>query len=59
MTKHQAIKYFGSSKALAEALGVTPQAVSGWKGIPARRQYEIERITNGALKADVALIRAA
>lgn len=51
MTKSQAIKHFGSISALAKALGVTYEAVRQWADVPELRQYQIERITNGALKA--------
>ncbi|WP_085614961.1 MULTISPECIES: Cro/CI family transcriptional regulator [unclassified Pseudomonas] len=51
MTKSQAIKYFGSISALAKALGVTYEAVRQWGDVPELRQYQIERLTKGALKA--------
>jgi transcriptional repressor of cell division inhibition gene dicB len=53
MTKTDAIKFFGSSSNLAKALGVTKQAVSRWPDdIPDGRQFQIEVITDGKLKAD-------
>ena len=52
MTKTQAIKHFGSVSALAKALGVTYEAVRQWEYVPELRQYQIERITLGALKAE-------
>ncbi|ALU63132.1 Cro/Cl family transcriptional regulator [Pseudomonas syringae pv. lapsa] len=52
MTKIQAIKHFGSVSALAKALKVTYEAVRQWDGVPELRQYQIERITGGALKAE-------
>ena len=53
MNLEEVIKHFGSGVALAEALGIEPSAVYQWKGkIPVRRQYEIERITDGKFKAD-------
>jgi hypothetical protein len=52
MTKTQAIKHFGSVSALAKALQVTYEAVRQWDGVPELRQYQIERITQGALKAE-------
>ncbi|OLF82683.1 hypothetical protein AWH63_06675 [Marinobacter sp. C18] len=37
---------------LAEKLGVTPGAISQWKdGIPEGRQWQIQLMTDGALKA--------
>lgn len=52
MTKSQAIKWFGSVSALAKALGVTYEAVRQWDVIPELRQFQIERITGGALNVD-------
>ena len=52
MTKSQAIQHFGSISALAKALGVTYEAVRQWGKVPELRQYQIERITAGALQAD-------
>jgi len=51
MTKTQAIKHFGSVSALAKALSVTYEAVRQWDDVPELRQYQIERITKGELKA--------
>lgn len=52
MTKKEAVDHFGTATALAKALGITLEAVSQWQDVPMRRQYEIERLTNGELKAD-------
>lgn len=55
MTPIEAIKFFGSNRRLASALGVDPSSVSKWVAagkIPAARQVEIERLTSGALAAD-------
>ena len=53
MKKKAAVSYFGSTVKLAEALGIAQPAISQWgKDVPPRRAFEIERITNGALKAD-------
>ncbi|ATR83039.1 Cro/Cl family transcriptional regulator [Pseudomonas sp. HLS-6] len=51
MTKNQAIQHFGSISVLAKALGVTYEAIRQWGEVPELRQYQIERITKGALKA--------
>lgn len=52
MNKSKAIEYFGSTRLLAEALNITPQAIGQWGDVvPARRQYEIEKVTGGKLKA--------
>lgn len=54
MTKKDVIKWFGSEKAVADALGLWPQAVYQWpeNKVPKLRQFEIERLTGGGLKAD-------
>lgn len=56
MTISDAIEHFGNQTNLAKALeNCSPQAVQQWvaKGeIPRGRQYEIEVITSGNLKAD-------
>jgi DNA-binding transcriptional regulator YdaS (Cro superfamily) len=46
----RAIKILGSQTALAEELGVTPQAVQQWEAsgkVPVKRVIEIEKATNG------------
>jgi DNA-binding transcriptional regulator YdaS (Cro superfamily) len=47
------IQHFGSQANVARALDVRQPSVWEWKkkGIPAKRQLQIERITSGALKA--------
>lgn len=43
-------EFFGSQSALAEALDLTPMAVSNWKKrgkIPVGRAIQIERLTKG------------
>jgi len=53
MKKSDAIQYFKSASKVARALGLTRMSVSRWgEEVPPRRAFEIERITNGALKAD-------
>lgn len=52
MTRSDAIKHFGSKANLARALGITYAAVHQWgEEIPLLRQYQIQTITRGALKA--------
>lgn len=54
MKLEQVIRFFGSRAAVYEALGVTKAAVSQWaqSGIPPLRQYQIEVVSKGKLKAD-------
>jgi hypothetical protein len=55
MNRSECIAYFGSLNRLAKALEITTSAVRQWgEQIPRARQYEIERITFGALRADPA-----
>lgn len=55
MQTRKAIEHFGSTRKLAEALGITPQAINQWGSVvPMLRQYELERVTGGNLKADTA-----
>ncbi|MBL4831293.1 MAG: Cro/Cl family transcriptional regulator [Aliivibrio sp.] len=59
MRKEEAVKYFGSVTELSKKLNVTTQSISQWgEKIPLRRAFEIERITNGALKADFTPIQS-
>lgn len=49
------IEHFGSQTATAKALGVSVPSVWAWvssKKVPQLRQYQIEKITKGKLKAD-------
>lgn len=41
----KAKKVVGASKELARRIGVTPQAVSQWKQVPANRVIAVERAT--------------
>ncbi|OBU06970.1 Cro/CI family transcriptional regulator [Morganella psychrotolerans] len=51
MRKDDAIKYFGSQRAIAEKLHLTDAAVSQWKEIiPELAALKLSRITNGKLK---------
>ena len=52
MKTKTAQQYYGSRKALAEALGVTVGAISLWgDDVPELRQYQLEVLTRGKLKA--------
>ena len=47
-----AIAFFKNKNRLAKALGITRCSVSHWgENVPALRAYQIERLTNGKLKA--------
>tara|TARA_Y100000766_G_scaffold110165_1_gene94274 strand:+ start:1416 stop:1601 length:186 start_codon:yes stop_codon:yes gene_type:complete len=53
MLKADAVQYFGGVIKLADALGLTKGAVSQWGDtVPLLRAYQIERLTDGALKAE-------
>lgn len=54
MTKTEAVKFFGSQRALAKACGVSAQAVSLWADdhIPMGHQYRLQILTKGKLMAD-------
>lgn len=55
MTKSEAIAHFGSVRALCDALGIKHvQSVYQWPedGIPSGRQYQMQILTKGKLKAD-------
>lgn len=54
MTIDEAIKFYGGRKGdLAKALGISAAAVTQWgETLPMLRQYQIESLTRGRLKAD-------
>lgn len=53
MKKEDAINHYGSPTQLARALGITLQAIGQWgDDVPLLRQYQLERLTAGELKAD-------
>lgn len=52
MKTEDAAKWFGGKSKLAEALGISPSAVSMWgETVPEIRQYQIQVLTEGKLKA--------
>lgn len=52
MRKEDAIRYFGNATKLARALGISKQAISKWgDDVPEGRDYQIEVLTGGALRA--------
>lgn len=55
MKTKSAADFFGSKKKLAEALGISPSAVTMWgDDVPELRQYQIERLTRGKVKRGAA-----
>lgn len=55
MTTQQAIEHYGSVRALAQALGISTQAVYAWGDTPPMTaQYALHVKTNGALKVSEA-----
>lgn len=53
MTTKDAIRYYGTVKALADALGIWPHVIYRWGAHPPQaRQYELEVKTRGELKAE-------
>ncbi len=51
MKKKDVIAHFGSVGAVADALKIKGAAVSQWgEDVPVRRAYELEKLTDGALK---------
>jgi len=53
MKKSKVIAHFGNAANLAKKLGIKPSAIYQWPDeIPQRRAYEIEKLTNGKLKAE-------
>ncbi|WP_392342708.1 Cro/CI family transcriptional regulator [uncultured Shewanella sp.] len=54
MKKQIAVDHFKGKSNLAKALGISPASVSQWPDdVPELRAYQIERLTEGALKADI------
>jgi hypothetical protein len=52
MKTSDAISHFGSKSALAAALGIKTPSVYDWgEEVPIGRQFQIELITEGALRA--------
>lgn len=55
MTPQEAIAFFGSQVALAEALGIKQPSVAEWVrngAIPWPRQFQIQHVSNGGLVAE-------
>lgn len=53
MKTTQAVSHFGSKKKLADALDISPSAVTLWgEVIPRLRQFQIQMLTGGVLSAE-------
>lgn len=53
MDLDKVIDHFGNVANLSNQLGISTQAIYDWKGkVPDLRQWQIEVLTNGKLKAD-------
>jgi DNA-binding transcriptional regulator YdaS (Cro superfamily) len=52
-----AVDFFGSQRAMAEKLGMSPSGVTHWikRGIPIIWAIEIEKVTEGKVTKDVLL----
>lgn len=58
----EAVDNVGSSKELARLIGVTPQAISQWKAVPANRVIAVEKATGvhrSKLRPDLYPVEAA
>lgn len=53
------IKHYGSQAAIAQAVALKQPSIWAWQksGVPAERQLEFQRLTNGKLKADPAIVK--
>ena len=57
MDMKDALGWFGNKLSIAQALGVSPAAVTLWRDtIPPLRQLQLERLTKGALRADDSIL---
>ena len=57
MTTDEAVKHYGTQQKLADALGIKQGSVSGWGDRPpVLRQLQLQRITNGKLKAEPGIL---
>lgn len=55
MTPADVINHFGTQQKTARALGMAQSSIAGWveeNRVPLGRQYQIQVLTGGVLKAD-------
>ena len=58
MLTRDAVRHFGTLTALAAALGITRSAIYQWgRTVPELRQYQLESLTRGKLRARQARAR--
>ena len=56
MRKTEVLTHYGTQQRVADALGISQRAVSGWgETVPLARAFALERLTDGALKVDPTL----
>ncbi|ACK45286.1 conserved hypothetical protein [Shewanella baltica OS223] len=57
MKTQLAVEHFKGKSKLANALGINPASVSQWgEDVPELRAYQIERLTDGALKVNPVVV---
>ena len=57
MKTQLAVEHFKGKSKLANALGINPASVSQWgEDVPELRAYQIERLTDGALKFNPVIV---
>ncbi|MFB2662011.1 Cro/CI family transcriptional regulator [Shewanella mangrovisoli] len=57
MKTEEAIYHFGNKAKLAKALKISKSAIAQWgTDVPELRAYQIERLTNGALKVNPVVV---
>ena len=57
MLKSDVKKYYGSFVKAAQALGVSPSAISQWGDvIPEKQAYRLENLTQGKLSVDLSSV---
>lgn len=62
MTPREVIEFYGTQKGVAAAVGISQASVSEWVSngyVPLGRQYELQVLTGGRLKADPESVKSA
>jgi DNA-binding transcriptional regulator YdaS (Cro superfamily) len=61
MRKLTAVQHFGTQQKLAEKLGISQGSMSSWDPdrIPLARALQVEKLTRGKLRVDMALYQRA